>query len=130
MRLTDRITIEEAYYYRDAYRAEVYNFNGATVPAANGGPFPAGPKASAIVAAYVSTAQTGAKTDSVNGQLYFTEDLRAVVGAWPAMLTPLPILDSPSRFQVRWDGKIFELASEPLLRKRNGQVHHWTLKLK
>lgn len=129
MRLTDQITIEEAYYYRDAYRAEIYNFNGATVPAANGGPFPPGPKVSAIAAAYVATVQTGAKTESL-GHLYFTEDLRAVVEHWPAVLTPLPAGDSPKRFRVVWDGKVFPLASEPLMRKRNGQVHHWTLKLK
>lgn len=127
MRLRDTITVQEAHVYKDAYNTMVYVWNGPLVPAANGGPFPPGPKVEVSVPAYVSTVQTSAKTSGTN--LYFVEDLRAIIEAWPAVLTPLPVSDSPTRFRVIWQGKRCVFASEPLRRLQNGKTHHWTLKL-
>lgn len=127
MILRDQITLEEAYVYTDGRNAGQYKFDGATVPAADGGPYPAGPKATATIPAYVSSVSAGTRTDL--GSVVFVEELRALIEAWPTgMATPSD--DAPRRFRVRWDGKLLTIAALPMRRKQDSATHHWTLRLK
>lgn len=127
MILRDQITLEEAYVYTDPRGGGQYKFDGATVPAVNGGPYPTGPKATAIIPAYVSAVSAGTRTDL--GSVVFVEELRALIEAWPTgMATPAG--DAPKRFRVWWDGKLLGIAAIPMRRKQGRATHHWTLKLK
>ena len=127
MILRDQITLEEAYVYTDGRGSGQYNFNGATVPAVNGGPYPAGPKTTATIPAYVSTVSAGTRTDL--GSVVFVEELRALIEAWPTTMAT-PSDDAPRRFRVWWDGKLLTVAAIPMRRKQDRATHHWTLKLK
>ncbi len=127
MILRDQITLEEAYAYTDGRNVVQYKFDGATVPAADGGPYPAGPKTTATIPAYVSTVSAGTRTDL--GSVVFVEELRALIQSWPTGMAA-PSDDAPKRFRVWWDGKLLTIAALPMRRKQDRATHHWTLRLK
>jgi hypothetical protein len=65
----------------------------------------------------------GAQDEAGDGRLYYQAQALVV------QIEPLPEDLNPTRHNIEWRGKRYALNGSPLIRRRQGEDHHWTVQL-